>query len=69
MYRRCHTDLKTVERVLSKNEGGEEESKNTGNGAIIKEQVILNTLFDALKFNIFGGTSIELRLAYISWIK
>ena len=40
---RCHTGAKTVEEFCL-NEGGEEESKNTGNGAIIKEQVILNTL-------------------------
>ena len=61
------TDVATLTQRLLKefclNEGGEEESKNTGNGAIIKEQVILNTLFDALKFNIFGGTSIGAALA------
>lgn len=61
------TDVATLTQRLLRDfcqcEGAEKEKRNANNRAIIKERIVLNTLFDALEFNIFGGTSIGTALA------
>lgn len=61
------TDVATLIQRLLRDfcqcKGAEKEKKNVNNTAIIKERIVLDTLFDALEFNIFGGTSIGTALA------